>query len=206
MKLLEINCIVTNTFGVSFSLSCRCFFVEIINFHYLAFFFFFVVVPSSLIITILYILIFNAIRKQLNKMASNTCASQYADKVAPPGDDANKKSMGGRRWRKEVQIAKVLFMIIVFFFASWYPLFTANFVSAFFYMVPFPTVRVLIYISHANSAINPFLYGIASQEFRSEYGRVFARIFCCRAAQEVAVEVSSTSGQQTKPPQSLSAD
>ncbi|KAG0693162.1 Adenosine receptor A2a [Chionoecetes opilio] len=70
--------------------------------------------------------------------------------------------------RREVKAAKSLSIIVLFFFISWFPLYTINCVKKFCHGCD-PSSSVMVFtiiLSHLNSAINPFLYAYHMQDFR----------------------------------------
>ncbi|XP_014662144.1 PREDICTED: adenosine receptor A1-like [Priapulus caudatus] len=102
-------------------------------------------------------------------------------------------------WKREVRAAKSLFFIIIFFFVCWYPLHILDAIMAFTDIeFPIQLLNVLVYLSHANSAINPFLYAFASGEFRAAFRSIFAVWFprCCKASPEDKNQMEATSMQR----------
>ncbi|XP_076039796.1 adenosine receptor isoform X2 [Oratosquilla oratoria] len=70
--------------------------------------------------------------------------------------------------RREVKAAKNLSIIVLFFMICWFPLYTINCINAFCERcaIPLHVTNFTIILSHANSAINPFLYAYHMKDFR----------------------------------------
>lgn len=86
--------------------------------------------------------------------------------------------------KREVRTAKALLSIVLFFMICWFPLYTLNCVKAFCVGCDTPhwVFDVLIILSHANSALNPFLYAYRMSDFRN----AFKRLLKCKAPAPLA--------------------
>lgn len=86
--------------------------------------------------------------------------------------------------KREVRTAKALLSIVLFFMICWFPLYTLNCVKAFCAGCDTPhwVFDVLIILSHANSALNPFLYAYRMSDFRN----AFKRLLKCKAPAPLA--------------------
>ncbi|PRD36552.1 UNVERIFIED_CONTAM: Adora2a [Trichonephila clavipes] len=84
--------------------------------------------------------------------------------------------------KREVRTAKNLAIIVVFFMICWMPLYTVNCVQAFCSRCQVPTwlLDTFIILSHANSALNPFLYAYHMSDFRL----ALRQRFCCGGSGE----------------------
>lgn len=76
--------------------------------------------------------------------------------------------------KREVRTAKALLSIVLFFMICWFPLYTLNCVKAFCVGCDAPhwVFDALIILSHANSALNPFLYAYRMSDFRNAFKRL----------------------------------
>ena len=86
--------------------------------------------------------------------------------------------------RREGKAAKKLGIIVLFFMICWMPLYTINCIQAFYpeFYVPVEVLNFTIILSHANSALNPFLYAYHLKEFRLAMKNALCSLFgwmCC---------------------------
>lgn len=74
------------------------------------------------------------------------------------------------------KVMKVLIMIVVVFALCWFPAhamhFCVTFQREFFHRMPAYLFPLLLWISHSNSAIEPCLYILLSQNFRREFHQI----------------------------------
>lgn len=74
------------------------------------------------------------------------------------------------------KVVKVLSMIVAAFALCWFPAHAMHYLVAFhtesYLRMPLYVFPLLLWISHTNSAIDPFLYILLSQNFRREFGKV----------------------------------
>uniref|UniRef100_A0A672YTE9 G-protein coupled receptors family 1 profile domain-containing protein n=1 Tax=Sphaeramia orbicularis TaxID=375764 RepID=A0A672YTE9_9TELE len=85
--------------------------------------------------------------------------------------------------RREMKMAVSLFLVLFLFAVCWIPLHVIN---CFLLMcprcyVPFELLLTAIILSHANSAVNPFLYAYTMTTFRDTFKAIF---LCCRTLKE----------------------
>ena len=80
----------------------------------------------------------------------------------------------------EVQLAKLLFVLLLSFVACWTPFLIIDVIGAFKGQFYFPRYVYLIYTVtvELSSCINPVIYGAMNKEFRSEFKKLFTA--CCR--------------------------
>lgn len=81
----------------------------------------------------------------------------------------------------EVQLAKLLFVILLSFMACWTPFVTIDVIGAFIGQFYFPRYVYLVYTVSVelSSCINPVIYGAMNKEFRSEFRKMLTAC-CCR--------------------------
>lgn len=81
----------------------------------------------------------------------------------------------------EVQLAKLLFVILLSFGACWTPFVIIDVIGAFKGQFYFPRYVYLLYtvFVELSSCINPIIYGAMNKEFRSEF-RTIITACCCR--------------------------
>ena len=127
----------------------------------------------------------------------------------------SKKSLKKRlsSYKKELRAVKAVAVIILVFMCCWLPLSLFNTITAICPFpkcsIPFKVLNFFIIISHANSAINPWLYAYG-RDFRVAYRRTLASLFpCChintddiattRYPGEQSADESNNSGNKSGP-------
>ncbi|XP_034238131.1 octopamine receptor Oamb [Thrips palmi] len=99
-----------------------------------------------------------------------------------------------KRFRMETKAAKTLGIIVGGFICCWMPFFTMYLVRAFCPECINPTVfSVLFWLGYCNSAINPCIYALFSNDFRFAFKRIICRCLC-----GVAGRKSSQRSNQTR--------
>ncbi|XP_074540852.1 adenosine A2c receptor [Halichoeres trimaculatus] len=142
-----------------------CFFVLVVDMTFMVYFNFFACVLTPLVIMFLiYAQIFATVKRQARRIAS----------------EQSGRSEGHTRIRREMKIATSLFLVLFLFTVCWIPLHVIN---CFLLLcprcpVPFELLLTAIILSHANSAVNPFLYAYTMTAFRDTFKAIF---LCCRA-------------------------
>jgi len=87
-----------------------------------------------------------------------------------------------KRFRMETKAAKTLAIIVGGFIVCWLPFFTMYLIRAFCENCIQPTVfSVLFWLGYCNSAINPMIYALFSNEFRIAFKRIVCRCVCTRS-------------------------
>ncbi|KAG9509851.1 hypothetical protein GZH46_01622, partial [Fragariocoptes setiger] len=93
-----------------------------------------------------------------------------------------------RRLRAETKAAKTVGIIVGCFICCWLPFFTAYPVRALLCeqpdCIPRSLLSIFTWLGYLNSAINPFIYGMFSQEFRHAFKNIICR---CRFRDETPV-------------------
>jgi hypothetical protein len=145
-----------------------CQFMIVIDMKYMVYFNFFggVLIPL-IILFIIYIYIFYTVRKQSQKIAA----------LEIMNDSVSRNNAKAKRNKKA---AKSLAVIVVVFAICWLPLHILNTLTVVCPSIcsyPFELLLAAIYLSHANSAINPLLYALGNSGFR----RAFKKLLCCFA-------------------------
>ena len=135
--------------------SDTCSFTEVISLQYKVYFNFFgfVLVPLIAMFAI-YGYIFHVVKKQKRQITSTQIA-------ASPSRLAVTHSL-----RRETRTAKWFAIVILVFTLCWIPLHIMNVISLTSSKSCFPCLVLAILLSHANSAINPFLYAYGNTKFR----------------------------------------
>uniref|UniRef100_A0A672HRJ2 G-protein coupled receptors family 1 profile domain-containing protein n=1 Tax=Salarias fasciatus TaxID=181472 RepID=A0A672HRJ2_SALFA len=137
--------------------SGHCFFVLVVDMTYMVYFNFFACVLAPLaVMFLIYARIFVAVKRQVRRIASEH----------------------GGRGEGPVKTATSLFLVLFLFAVCWLPLHVVN---CFLLLcprcrVPLELLLTAIILSHANSAVNPFLYAYTMTAFRD----TFKAIFLCR--------------------------
>lgn len=131
---------------------------------------------------------------------TDTCANSVTDsqrnvKAAIDGNISGQinpsgKKRGGKRsakfqvkrFRMETKAAKTLAIIVGGFIFCWLPFFTMYLIRAFCEECIEPTIfSVLFWLGYCNSAVNPLIYALFSNEFRIAFKRILCRCVCTRS-------------------------
>ncbi|XP_034556002.1 adenosine receptor A1-like [Notolabrus celidotus] len=145
-----------------------CFFVLVVDMTYMVYFNFFACVLTPLVIMFLiYAQIFATVKQQVRRIAS----------------EQSSRVEGQTRMRREMKTATSLFLVLFLFTVCWIPL---HIINCFLLLcphcpVPFKLLLTAIILSHANSAVNPFLYAYTMTAFRDSFKAIF---LCCRIVRE----------------------
>ncbi|XP_034143836.1 adenosine receptor A2a-like [Esox lucius] len=157
-----------------------CLFVLVVDMNYMVYFNFFACMLAPLVVMfIIYTQIFATVKRQLRRIAAEGGAGDAKGQAA--------QAAGANR---ELKTATLLFLIQFLFAACWIPLHAIN---CFLLLcpgcpVPLELLLAAIILSHANSAINPFLYAYKMRTFRN----TFKAILLCFRAQGGEKEGGST--------------
>ncbi|XP_024154416.1 adenosine receptor A2b [Oryzias melastigma] len=149
----------------------ECFFEKVVTLHYMVYFNFFgcVLVPLFLMLVI-YIHIFMAARRQLRLMTLKV------SQTPAPGQRAPTPSSSRSFLQREVRAAKSLAIIVGLFALCWLPLHIINCYNHLCQNCERPHILVMniaIILSHANSAVNPFIYAYRIREFRQTFQKIW---------------------------------
>ncbi|XP_078026140.1 adenosine receptor A1-like [Epinephelus lanceolatus] len=153
------------TLAASVNSATVCRFIDVIPMSYLVYFSFFLcTLPPLLVMTVLYGYIFCNIRESLR------------DK---PGNGAQIQSQN--YLKKEKQLAGSLSLVLALFALSWIPLHVMDCIAYFSGLnnVPVTAFYVGILLSHANSAVNPVVYGFKIQKIKTAYLKLWRRYTAC---------------------------
>ncbi|XP_041717027.1 adenosine receptor A2a-like [Coregonus clupeaformis] len=149
-----------------------CFFVFVVDMTYMVYFNFFACVLVPLVVMFLiYAKIFVTVKRQVRRIA----AERGGGVGGVEGQAARSASM-----KREMKTATSLFLVLFLFTACWIPLHVINCFLLLCPGCPMPLELLLtaIILSHANSAVNPFLYAYKMKTFRNTFKAIF---LCCRA-------------------------
>ncbi|XP_059806602.1 adenosine receptor A1-like isoform X1 [Hypanus sabinus] len=141
-----------------------CQFETVISMDYMVYFNFFgwVLLPLILIFVI-YVEIFNLIRKHLNQNISINNADPH------------------RYFGKELKLAKSLALVLFLFAICWLPLHIINCITLFCPSCDKPPIimYIAIFLTHANSAVNPIVYAFKINKFRVTFLQIWSHYICC---------------------------
>ncbi|NXU78288.1 AA1R protein, partial [Oreotrochilus melanogaster] len=155
----------------------KCQFETVISMEYMVYFNFFVwVLPPLLLMLLIYLEVFNLIRKQLNK------------KVSSSSSDPEKY------YGKELKIAKSLALVLFLFALSWLPLHVLNCITLFCPSCETPHILtyIAIFLTHGNSAMNPIVYAFRIKKFRTAFLQIWNQYFCCKANKNISSTTAET--------------
>ncbi|XP_078131499.1 adenosine A2c receptor [Sander vitreus] len=148
--------------------SGNCFFVLVVDMTYMVYFNFFACVLTPLVIMFLiYAQIFVTVKRQVRRIASEQSGR------------GERQMRAAASMRKEMKTATSLFLVLFLFTICWIPLHIINCFLLLCPHCPVPVELLLtaIILSHANSAVNPFLYAYTMTAFRDTFKAIF---MCCR--------------------------
>lgn len=141
-----------------------CFFVSVVDMTYMVYFNFFACVLAPLVIMfVIYARIFVEVKRQMRRIKS----------------EVSGRAKG--RMHHEIKIATTPFLVLFLFTVCWIPL---HIINCFLLLcppctVPLELLLTAIILSHANSAVNPFLYALTMASFKETFKTMF---LCCRTA------------------------
>ncbi|KAG9330478.1 hypothetical protein JZ751_004807 [Albula glossodonta] len=151
-----------------------CFFVFVVDMTYMVYFNFFACVLAPLVVMFLiYAQIFLTVKRQVRRIAASELG----------GGGEENAARRAAKMRREMKTATSLFLVLFLFTVCWIPL---HIINCFLLLcptchVPLPLLLTAIILSHANSAVNPFLYAYKMKAFRSSFKAIF---LCCRVSVE----------------------
>lgn len=155
-----------------------CNFVTVMDMNYVVYFHFFgcIVIPLVIICAI-YFYIFLIVRRQMSQIE--------ALNIAMP------QQRGARaisKFKKEIKAAKSLAIVIILFAISWIPIHVLNTISLTCSdCYPIELLLATIVLSHANSAVNPFLYAYGNSNFK----HAFRKMICNKTDNESFTTINS---------------
>uniref|UniRef100_A0A8C6STN5 G-protein coupled receptors family 1 profile domain-containing protein n=1 Tax=Neogobius melanostomus TaxID=47308 RepID=A0A8C6STN5_9GOBI len=141
-----------------------CFFVFVVDMTYMVYFNFFACVLTPLVIMFLiYAQIFITVKNQLRRIAFVHSGRGEAQLTMAAGV------------RKEIKTVMPFFLVLFLFTICWIPL---HIINCFLLLcphcsVPLELLLAAIILSHANSAVNPFLYAYTMTTFRDTFKAIF---------------------------------
>ena len=116
------------------------------------------------------------------------CYKLYHRKV--PGLSSRAQAYKQTVEKSKRKVVKMLIMIVVVFALCWFPAhamhYFITFQSEFYARMPAYLLPLLLWISHTNSAIEPCLYILLSQNFRREFRQVISH--CCLYQKQLRLE------------------
>lgn len=163
--------------------SSYCFFVLVVDMTYMVYFNFFACVLAPLVIMFLiYAQIFLTVKQQMRRIATEK--------------GGERQSRTAATMRREMKMATSLFLVLFLFTVCWIPLHVINCFLLLCPKCPVPLELLLttIILSHANSAVNPFLYAYTMTAFRDAFKAIFLR---CRPMGEAEVLGGNNRGDET---------
>ncbi|KAM4713080.1 adenosine A2c receptor [Anableps anableps] len=162
-----------------------CFFVLVVDMTYMVYFNFFACVLAPLIIMFLiYAQIFVTVKQQVRRLGPEQPSR------------AEGQNRAAASMRREMKMATSLFLVLFLFTVCWIPL---HIINCFLLLcprcpVPFELLLTAIILSHANSAVNPFLYAYTMTAFRDTFKAIF---LCCRMLGDRKASKQPSRGEET---------
>lgn len=79
-----------------------------------------------------------------------------------------------KSFAEEVQVTKILFVVLIAFVICWSPVFTIEFLDTLKgeYSLPRQVYLIMPFAGAASSAINPVIYGVMQKRFRDAYKKI----------------------------------
>ncbi len=156
-----------------------CVFVFIMDYEYLVYgiFFGFFIPPLALIYasySYIFYLVYKSTRASINT--------------------AVKLQLSSNTVKTELRTAKKIFIIIILFTFCWMPLHIVNSITYYWNQTNVPTVIIAVILSHANSAINPFIYVYGNAKFKVAFSKIWFLKWYFKQTQEHS---SSSNPDQT---------
>uniref|UniRef100_A0AAY4B810 Adenosine receptor B1a n=1 Tax=Denticeps clupeoides TaxID=299321 RepID=A0AAY4B810_9TELE len=179
-----------------------CLFVDVVQMSYMVYFNFFACVLAPLLVMFLiYAQIFITVKRQMRRIASER-RGIGADGGAGPNAKEGAVARAAQM-KQEMRTATSLFLVLFLFTVCWMPL---HIINCFLLLcatcpVPMPLLSTAIILSHANSAVNPFLYAYKMKAFRD----TFKAIFLCGRAGSLFFSSSLSSARRAAKPLSWAA-
>ncbi len=145
-----------------------CVFVLIMDYRYLVYglFFSFFLLPLS-IVYVSYSYIFYFVHKSTRAINAT-----------------NKLQLSCKNIKGELRTAKKIFIIILLFTLCWLPLNIVNSITYYTNKTNVPTLITAIILSHANSAINPFIYVYGNAKFQMALSKIWFLKWCFKQTKE----------------------
>ncbi|XP_061563468.1 adenosine receptor A1-like [Cololabis saira] len=163
-----------------------CFFVFVVDMTYMVYFNFFACLLMPLLIMFLiYAQIFATVKRQVRRIASEQRGR------------GEQQSRAAERMRREMKMATSLFLVLFLFTVCWIPLHVINCFLLLCPHCPVPLELLLaaIILSHANSAVNPFLYAYTMKAFRDAFKEIF---LCCRTTGDGEASNENNTNEETR--------
>lgn len=173
-----------------------CLFTSVVTMDYMVYFNFFgFVLPPLLLMFAIYLCIFLAARRQLQRMDA---------KVAAGGAGHGEKCR--TKLQKELHAATSLAIIVGLFAFCWLPLHSLNCYTLFCHKPPDEWLMYFaIILSHGNSVVNPFIYAYRIREFRHTFRKIVRRhVLGHRESRAIGSSAHSSSARLKSGSQSLS--
>ena len=128
----------------------KCGFLDVITYEYMIYmnFFAFILAPLC-IIFLVYFYIFYILFKKSRQTAANASSDKDKEKMAV-----------------EARAARRISVVALVFAGCWLPLHILNCISYFTTFFNLPLLIIAIFLSHLNSAVNPFLYAWGNEKIR----------------------------------------
>ncbi|XP_067140397.1 adenosine receptor A2a-like [Centruroides vittatus] len=166
----------------------RCVFIPTIDYNFLVLIYFGTIIYPGSLMAYFYFKIYSVIISQIRRSRNSTVLSEEKKRPALSQQNSTDSfSTAKNKIRKstlfflnhrEISKTKGLSIIVLVFMLCWIPLYTANCILAFCKTckIPLSLMEFFIVLSHANSAINPFLYAYQMKDFQ----RIICNLIRCK--------------------------
>ena len=132
------------------------------------------------------------------KLSVNSTVSISENGTSSEGPAVYTVTVGVKKYKMsqmEVQVTKLMFVIVVAYTICWIPPFIATFMTLGGYDTPDSVLMIIVTLADLKACVNPFIYGIGSRQFR-EAVKSFCKVCipACMLSNKLDTKKNETSG------------